>query len=165
MKLAGSMRKMRFVKAKMCLAPNTKMNLPKTTWSCTVKEIHIKYLRLFTYMLSLGAQGGFCLHQHSSCYNRKMKALKINTRMALLLWKLNISPDGPERVNCFRAQIFSFPCLRISTRRFMCNEFPITDLHQLGCQSACLYCACLHLPMFSLHVEAPSSPRNTHKSM
>lgn len=72
---------------------------------------------------------------------------------------------GPERVKSFRAQIFSFPCLRISTRRFMCNEFPITDLHQLGCQSACLSSACLHLPMFSLLIEAPSPPRSTHKSM
>lgn len=91
-----------------------------------------------------------------------MKDLKRNTWTVLLLWKLNIFTDGPERVNCFRAQIFSFPCLTVSTRRFMCNEFPITDLHQLGCQSACLYSACLHLTMFSLHVEAHTKACNSY---
>lgn len=91
-----------------------------------------------------------------------MKDLKRNTWTVLLLWKLNIFTDGPERVNCFRAQIFSFPCLTVSTRRFMCNEFPITDLHQLGCQSACLYSACLHLTMFSLHVEVHTKACNSY---
>lgn len=90
-----------------------------------------------------------------------MKDLKRNGWTVLLLGKLNIFTDGPERVNCFRAQIFSFPCLTVSTRRFMCNEFPITDLHQLGCQSACLYTACLHLTTFSLHVEAHTKARNS----
>lgn len=93
---------------------------------------------------------------------RKPKSLRRNTPIVLLLWKLNICPDGPERVKCFRAQIFSFLCLTISTRRFMCNVFPITDLHQLGCQSTCLSIACLHLPMFSLHLEAPSLPLQAH---
>lgn len=114
-------------------------------------------------MLSIEAHGGgIFLHQHSSCYNKKMKDLKRSTGTVLLLGKLNIFTDGPERVNCFRAQIFSFPCLTVSTGRFMCNEFPITDLHQLGCQSACLYSACLHLTMFSLHVEAHTKARNSY---
>lgn len=90
------------------------------------------------------------------------KSLKRSTPTVLLLWKLNICSDGPERVKCFRAQIFSFLCLTISTRRFMCNEFPITDLHQLGCQSTCLSIACLHLPMFSLHLEALPLPLQAH---
>lgn len=91
-----------------------------------------------------------------------MKDLKRNTWTVLLLGKLNIFRDGPERVNSFRAQIFSFPCRMVSIRRFMCNEFPITDLHQLGCQSACLYSACPHLTMLSLHVEAHTKARNSY---